>query len=310
MQIFISEGKKIIEQEEIGPGSWVHLESPTNEEVDMICGRLNIDEDFVRAALDDEERARIEIDEENLLVVLDIPIAVLESDGNYSYSTVPMAIVLTEEVVVTVCLKNTGLIRDFINGRIKGFSTNKKNRFLLQIMYRSSAKFLQYLRDIDKISSALEQEIHDTTKNSVLIQMMKLEKSLVYFSTALRSNEAVFERLLRIKSIKQYPEDSEILDDVIIENKQAIEMCIIYREILSGMMDAIGSVISNNLNLRMKMLTSITIVMAIPTLISSMWGMNVPVPFEGQSGGFLIVCVIMIVVTIVAGIWMGAKNMF
>jgi magnesium transporter len=310
MQIFRTKGQKLIEIEEICEGAWVHMEAPTNEEIKSVCETIKVDEDFLRAALDDEERARIELDEDNLLVVMDIPVSILEKDGNYSYSTVPMGVIIADDVIVTVCLKNTGLIRDFINGRVKNFHTNKRPRFTLQLMYMSAAKFLQYLRDIDKISTTLEQEIYDSTKNSVLIQMMKLEKSLVYFSTALKGNEVVFERLMRVKLIKQYPEDSEILDDVIIENKQAMEMCIIYREILSGMMDAIGSIISNNLNMRMKMLTSITIVIAIPTFISSVWGMNVWVPFQDSGKGFVFVCVIMAVMTFATGVWMGTKNMF
>lgn len=310
MQIFRTKGQKLVEVESICEGAWVHMENPSDEEVLSICEELNIEEDFVRAALDDEERARIEIDGDNLLVVMDIPIATLEKDGTYFYSTVPMGVIITDDVMITVCTKNTGLIRDFINQRVKNFHTNKKARFTLQIMYTSASKFLQYLRDIDKITTALEMQIHDSTKNSLLVHMMKIEKSLVYFSTALRSNEAVFERLMRVKLMKQYPEDSEILEDVIIENKQAMEMCIIYREILQGLMDAIGSIISNNLNNRMKLLTGITIILALPTFISSLWGMNVQVPFQNNPNGFVIVSIFMAAVTFIAGLIMGYKNMF
>lgn len=310
MQIFRTKGQHLVEVDSICEGAWVHLEKPTDDEVDFICRELTISEDMVRAALDDEERARIETEDENLLVVMDVPVAILEDDGTYSYGTVPIGIVMTENVMVTVCTRPTGLMREFVNQRVRGFHTNKKARFTLQIMYMSSAKFLKYLRDIDKKTHALEQTITNSTSNNVLLQMMKVEKSLVYFSTALKSNEAVFERLMRVKAMKQYPEDSEILEDVIIENKQAIEMCNIYREILNGMMDAIESIISNNLNNRMKLLTAITIVLAVPTLFASLWGMNVSVPFQDNPFGFIITVILMLFVTIVVTIYMISNDMF
>ena len=156
----------------------------------------------------------------------------------------------------------------------------------------------------------MEGELHKSMKNKELIAMLNLEKSLVYFSTSLKSNEAVLERLMRMEFIRRYPDDTDLLEDVIIENKQAIEMCTIYRDILSGTMDAFASVISNNLNIVMKLLTSITIMLTIPTLFASLWGMNVPVPFQNSPWGFVIVCGISLVASVISGIIMFRKKMF
>ena len=155
-----------------------------------------------------------------------------------------------------------------MDGRVKDFYTYKKTRFILQILYRNASVFLQYLRVIDRKSEEIESKLHISTKNKELLAMLELEKSLVYFSTSLRSNEVVLEKLLRNKSIKQYPEDTELLEDVIVENKQAIEMSNIYTGILSSMTDSVASIVSNNLNVVMKFLTTVTIVMSIPTMIS------------------------------------------
>jgi len=170
--------------------------------------------------------------------------------------------------------------------------------------------YLQYLRIIDKKSDSVEKQLHISTKNQELIELLELEKSLVYFSTSLRSNELVLEKMLKIDKIKQYPEDEELLDDVIIENKQAIEMADIYSNILSGTMDAYASVISNNLNIVMKVLAIITIVMSIPTMIASFWGMNVPVPLAHSAHGFLILVIVSLILTIFGGYILGKKNMF
>lgn len=190
------------------------------------------------------------------------------------------------------------------------FWTFKRTRFILQILYRNASLYLQYLRIIDKKSDSVEKQLHISTKNQELIELLELEKSLVYFSTSLRSNELVLEKMLKIDKIKQYPEDEELLDDVIIENKQAIEMADIYSNILSGTMDAYASVISNNLNIVMKVLAIITIVMSIPTMIASFWGMNVPVPLAHSPYGFLILVIVSLILTIFGGYILGKKNMF
>ncbi|MGI6151314.1 MAG: magnesium transporter CorA family protein, partial [Christensenellales bacterium] len=169
---------------------------------------------------------------------------------------------------------------------------------------------LQYLKQIDKASSVVETELHKSMKNRELIQMLRLEKSLVYFSTSLTGNELVLEKLLRTKSLTRYPDDEDLLEDVIIENKQAIEMCTIYRDILSGTMDAYASVISNNLNIVMKLLAAVTIILSVPQIIYSLFGMNTGVPFQGYAGGFWIVLGLSLALTLVVTIIMWRKKMF
>ncbi len=308
ISIYYTENEKLHKNDTILPDSWVHLISPTSEEIDYVCESLNIDIDFLRASLDEEERARLEIEDGHTMVIFDTPIVEADGDG-YVYSTIPVGIVLTENNIITISLKDVPTLKYFYDFRMVKFSTKKRNRMFLQILYRNAALFLTYLKQIDKMSTKVEQELHKSMKNKELIQMLKLEKSLVYFATSLKSNEVVMEKLLRVSFIKKYPDDLDLLEDVIIENKQAIEMCNIYRDILSGTMDAFASVISNNLNIVMKLLTSITIIIAIPTLIASLWGMNVAVPFKNDAYGFVIVVAIALVCAIVSIFVMIRKKM-
>lgn len=305
-----TEEEKLYKTEKIESGTWVHLSDPTEEEVQHIVDALSLDKDFVSAALDEEERSRIETDDGQTLIIIDIPY--VEPTGtSFVYNTVPMGIILTEDNIITVCLEESTIIEDFMNGRIRNFYTFKKTRFILQLLYRISAKYLQYLKQIDKATMLVESELHRSMKNKELIQMLRLEKSLVFFSTSLKSNEIVMEKLLRMDYIKKYPDDTDLLEDVIIENKQAIEMCNIYRDILSGTMDAFASVISNNLNIVMKLLASITIIFAVPQLVASLWGMNVKgIPFSTGAGGFYWVLGFSAVITVIAVIIMWKKKFF
>ena len=295
--------------EETTPGCWISLIDPTATEILEIAERYEIDPDDVKAPLDEEERSRIEIEDNYSLILVDIP-AIEERNEKDWYVTIPMGIIMTSDLIITVCLEETPVLNAFMDGRVKNFYTHMKTRFILQILYRNASLYLQYLRIIDKKSDSVEKQLHISTKNQELIELLELEKSLVYFSTSLRSNELVLEKMLKIDKIKQYPEDEEVLDDVIIENKQAIEMADIYSNILSGTMDAYASVISNNLNIVMKVLAIITIVMSIPTMIASFWGMNVPVPLAHSAHGFLILVIVSLILTIFGGYILGKKNMF
>lgn len=292
------------------PGAWINLIHPTQKEIAEVSKQFNIEVNHIVSALDEEERARIETDDDYTLIIVDVPIK--ENEESFDgYGTIPLAIILGEDYIITVCLKNIQLLEDFSSGKIKGFYTFKKTRFILQLLYKNASYFLQYLRYIDKASVRIEQELHKSMKNKELIQLLGLEKSLVYFTTSLRSNEIVLEKMMRMDTIKQYPEDKELLEDVIIENKQAIEMANIYSNILSGTMDAFASVISNNLNIVMKMLTSITIVISIPTMIASFFGMNVDLPFDqGNPLAFTYIIIISTVLTALSTIIMMKKKLF
>ena len=290
--IYLSDGGRMLEQDQICPGAWIHLCDPNEKEIGRVCAQLHVDPDLVRAALDEEERSRIEVEDEDgtpcTMILVDTPL--VQTEGHtFVYSTIPFGIVLTPQNVITVCLRETALPRAFMEGLVKGCSTKKFKRLALQMLYRNASLFLFYLRQVDKASTRVENELHISMKNKELIQMLGLEKSLVYFSTSLKSNELVLEKLLRMDFVKDFPEDTDLLEDVIVENKQAMEMSGIYRDILSGTMDAFASVISHNLNIVMTLLASVTIILTVPTIVSSLWGMNVPVPFEGSPFGFWIV---------------------
>ena len=310
ISFFRTDDEKIFLLDAIEPGCWVHVVNPTQEELNQLLEATHVDRDFLVAALDEEERSRVETENGQTLIVVDTPTIELSEKEGIINSTFPLGIILTEDNIFTVCLKDSSVLQDFTNNRVKSFSTKKKSRFILQILYRNAAKFLVYLRQIDKKSTEIEGELHKSMKNKELIAMLNLEKSLVYFSTSLKSNEAVLERLMRMEFIRRYPDDTDLLEDVIIENKQAIEMCTIYRDILSGTMDAFASVISNNLNIVMKLLTSITIILTIPTLFASLWVMNGPVPFQNAPWGFAVVCGLSALTSIITAIVMFRKKLF
>lgn len=293
----------------IEDGVWIHLQKPTREEIDSVTEVLGIDSDGILAALDEEERSRIEQEDQYTLIIVDVPLVEQVHDTEF-YTTIPLGILLTPSALITVCLKEPTFLKDFSNNRVKGFETQKKTRFILQLLYKISSSYLQFLRQIDKRSVRIEQALHKSLKNKELIQLLDLEKSLVYFTTSLRSNEGVLEKMLRLEVIKKYPDDRELLEDVIIENKQAIEMSNIYSNILSGTMDAFASVISNNLNMVMKFLTSITIIMAIPTMIASFFGMNVPLPFASHGYAFVTIILISLVVSSILAFVMFKKKLF
>jgi len=310
LQIFKSTDTGMITLDQVENGAWINLVSPDEKEISYVSENLNIPVEHIKAALDEEERARIEVDGNCTVVLIDTPIPSNKSEEGGVYYTVPLGIIITDKNIITVSLRENYIIKDFIDRRIKSFYTFKKTRFFLQILYKNSKLYLRYLQDIDKTSGLIESRLHRSLRNKELIQLLELEKSLVYFSTSLKSNEMVLEKIQRSNPIKMYPEDSELLDDVIIENKQAIEMANIYSNILSGTMDAYASVISNNLNIVMKFLTSVTILLSIPTMVASFFGMNVDVPFENNPHAFAIIFIISMFLSVILAVTMARKQMF
>ena len=302
---FGTETKKIDKPEQ---GSWISAIAPTEEEKNYLIEEMGILPEFVKSSLDAEESSHIDYDEDynQTLVIVDYPSAEEVEDGYdknmLQYTTLPLGIVIMKGYVVTISLYENLNIDDMAQGRIKGVNTDLKTRFLLLLLLRISQRYLIYLRQIDRISSRTEQRLHKSMQNKELIQMLGLEKSLVYFSTSLKTDEITLNKIMRGKAIKLYDEDQDLLDDVLIEIHQAIEMCNIYSNILSGTMDAFASVISNNLNIVMKVLTVITIVMAIPNIIFSFYGMNVAgLPFPQwwfPTGLAIVACIIATIIFI------------
>ena len=303
-------GGNVEELQEVCENAWIHMTDPSKEEIEEISEKLNLLPEFLHAALDEEEAVRIDTEDDQTLILVDIP--VVQPEGNsFLYTTIPLGIIMTQNNIITVCLEETSIVEDFWNGRVRGFDSAKKARFVLQLIYRNASKYLQYLRQIDKLSTQVENALHKSMKNRELIQMLQIEKSLVFFSTSLKSNEVVLEKMLKNNLIKRYPDDVDLLEDAIVENKQAIEMCTIYRDILSGTMDAFASVISNNLNIVMKLLASLTIVLSIPTIVASLWGMNVKgLPFAESEGGFWIIMAISIALSGAIAFFLWRKKMF
>ncbi len=292
-----AEDKRMTRIEGFENGCWVDLVNPTDDEVEDVCTLTGVPEEMLKAALDEEETARFERDDGNTLILVDTPIMRDTEDGD-AYETIPMALIYNSRCVVTVSLRGNPVLGDFISNRI-GVETEKPVFFLLNFMMGNAKKFLSGLRQIDKKSLRVQAELHRSMKNKELIQLLELENSLVYFSTSLSANLNVYNRMGKIPVVSENEDYKDLFDDMVIETRQAMEMCTIYRDILSGTMDAYASVISNNVNIVMKLLTVITIIITIPTLVASLWGMNVKVPFENLAGGFWIVLAISVIVTAV-----------
>lgn len=305
------ETNEFSEIKEFKKGAWINLVNPSESEIKKVCENIGIQEDFIRDALDYEEKARIdkEEDDNTTLFVVDVPITE-KIEGAETYTTMPLGmIVVRDDFFLTVSLKRNKVIESFEKRKIKNFQTYKKTRFIFQILYLNASYYLTYLKQINKETEIAEYILKNSMKNKELLKLLSLEKGLVYFTTSLKSNELVMEKTLRGKIVKLYEEDEDMLEDAITENRQAIEMAQIYSNILTGTMDAYASIISNNLNGVMKFLTSITIILAVPTMISSFWGMNVALPFEKSPIGFVVMVVIAIIMTLAVTWWLKKKDM-
>ncbi|MBE5805732.1 MAG: magnesium transporter CorA family protein [Clostridiales bacterium] len=305
IQTNITQEQKIIEK-----GCWINMVSPSENDIQMVCNSTGISDDFIRYALDYEEKARIDIEDDGtILFVLDVPVIEKEQDLEI-YTTMPVGlIVVRDDYFITVSLKKNKIISELERAINKKIVTYKKSRFIFQFFYENASVYLRLLKQINKETEIAESILKKTLKNRELLKLLNLEKSLVYFTTSLKANEVVMEKTLRGKIIKLYDEDEDLLEDAIVENKQAIEMSKIYSDILNGSMDAYASIISNNLNGVMKMLTSLTVILAIPTLVASLWGMNVPVPMQNSNIGFYVLIIITIVITIATVIWLKIKDL-
>ncbi len=291
----------------IQEGCWVNLTYPNEDELRLVSETLQVELDFLRAALDEEETSRIDTEEGQTLIIIDTPV-IEKSDTAGVYSTAPLGIIVTESNIVTVSLRESSVIRDFEDGLVRGVSTSKKTSFILHILLRVAKRYLQYLMQNDKIYNHMERQLLKTQRNKELIQLMDLEKSLVYFNTSLKANEVTLEKILRGRIVTLYEEDQDLLEDVLIEVRQAIEMANIYSSIISRMMDAFASVISNNLNVTMKVLTSITILLTIPNIIFGFYGMNVTgLPWDQFFWAPIVIAAVLI---LIVGVILKKKDLF
>ena len=298
---YITQGNLLMEVNRADGGCWVNLVAPTLEECVQIAQEFQIDLADVRAALDDEESSRVDVSNEYSLILFDVP-SVEYRHQREAYTTIPLGLILVNDVLLTVCAEATPVLKNFLENTVKEFSTKKQMRFIYQIFLRSCMLYQSYLRIIDRKRKEIEAHIGDDTEEMELIDLHELESNLVYFDTSLRANKVVLDRLMRYNRIKKYPEDQDLLDDVVVENQQAIEMTRIYRDIIQGTRELLSSLMDNRLNSAMKYLASITIVMAIPTIISGLYGMNVSdnwMPLAHTPYGFGIICVLILVACVI-----------
>lgn len=272
---------RIEEIKEYEPGCWVNCVAPEEEETAYLLDFFKIPPELLRSALDEEESAHIDSEDDTTLIIIDVPV-VEKVLGSITYSTMPIGIMITEKNVITVSLKENTILTEFAEGVVRNVMTNYKTHFVLHIMLRMASKYLQYLKQIDKISSRIERSLRKSAKNQELNQLLDIEKSLVYFSSSLKTDEITLEKIMRGRHLKLYEEDQDLLEDVLIEIKQAVEMAATHLNILNGTMDVFASIISNNLNIVMKIQASLTLIVSVPTVISGIYGMNIigGIPFD------------------------------
>ena len=298
-KIYLTENNVTELIEEPVKGCWICMTRPSEEELEKIEELYDLDPDDLSAALDEEETSRIDVEDNYTLVLVDIPTVEVRNEKN-RYVTIPLGVILTQEAIITVCLEETPVLNLFTGRRASQFSTHMKTRFILQILFANAKLYLRYLRSINKQSEELEKFLHDSTENSALIDMMELGKSLLYFTTSLKATDVVLDKLTKTPSIKRYPEDEELLEDVIVENHQALEMSEIYSGILNGMMDAYASIISNNMNVVQKFIAVATVVLSIPNIVFGAYGMNLAVdsmPLAKSHYAFALIIAISIVMS-------------
>ena len=308
-----AEGYRELTPETCEAGVWLNLVNPTQEELDTVHALTDAPMDLLKAALDSEETSRIEVEDHHLLVITNIP----KTREMNTYDTLPLGIVLSAQHIVTVCLEENEVLGDFNVRTRKAFCTFKRTRFLLQMLYKTATLYLKDLQQMNRKTDDIERDLRKSMKNQELFQLLDLQKGLTYFTSSLRSNRVVIEKLLRLSGnaqlhhlIKLREEDEDLFDDVKIEYDQAIEMVQMHWEILAGMMDAFASIISNNLNMVMKFLAAATIIISIPNLVASFFGMNVPVPLQGHPAGFLTVVAGAMGLAMASGWYLWKRRMF
>ncbi|MBE6443066.1 MAG: magnesium transporter CorA family protein [Alphaproteobacteria bacterium] len=295
------------------PGAWVNMINPTGEELEKIAEWINWDVEVLKSSLDIDERSRIEHEGKNFMLIVNLPL--LDDEGQFD--TLPCSMVFTPKNFVTLCTRENRIIGSFTKSTSSTFDTKDRTKMMLSILYKATQFYLRYLKIINRKTESIEYNLRNTTNNKELFQLMEIQKSLVYFTTALRDNQLILQKLLRMvraKSIAQVlsfsEDDIDLLEDIMIENKQAIEMVDMHRTILESMMDGFASVINNNVNQVMKFLAAITIILSIPTMLASFWGMNVGLPLSGDKFGFWYIVSASVVLTALVILFFRKKKMF
>lgn len=296
------------EIQEFEKNCWLEVTNPTSDEKEKLISEYRVPEDFMQDILDIDERSRVEIEGRWFLIIMRIPVYL--PDENIPYSTIPLGILMSPNIIITISLYENDIINTKVFRRLKRFDIENRHNFVLFLLLRSANYYLNYLKSINRQTTAIEMELQKSTRNAELTHLLNYEKSLVFFITSLKSNELLITKLQKTKAGKSEEIDEDLLEDVIIEIRQASEMARIHSDILAGMMNAFASVISNNLNVVMKRLTTITIILMIPTLISSMFGMNLPNFMENNSFAFIGVFLTSILLTGISVVFFRWRKWF
>jgi len=294
---------------DIVSGCWINVIDPTSDEIErLVCE--GIPQDFLTYPLDLDERSRTEREDDGKMLIL-LRIPYFQSQMvDVPYITIPLGIILTDQFIVTVCRYPNEVINEFTSGRVRHLSTAKRIRFVLRILLSTANLYLVYLREINRTVEAVEDQLQLSMQNREVMELLKYQKSLVDFTTALKSNELLLERLQRAQLFRMYPDDEDLLEDVITENQQAIEMANISSSILTSMMDAFASIISNNLNVVMKFLTSVTILLNLPVIVTGFYGMNVDLPLQEYAFAWQIILVICVGLIAITAIYFTRRRWF
>lgn len=293
----------------IEPNCWIDLVEPNELEIKEVVEETGVPANLLIKMLDTDETARIEKEDDATLIVIDVPFVEDKKTKN-KYSTMPLGIITYKNYMITLSVKETEVLNDVMENRVKYVVTAKKSRFLIQILHRVASLYIKYLKIINEEIEKKEKIIMKSTSNKELVQLMNIQKSLVFFVTSLKSNDIILDKLNKGSLIEFYEEDLDILEDAIIENKQGIETAIIYRDIVASMSETFTGIISNNLNEIMKFLAGITIVFSVPTMIASFMGMNVPLgELQTNENSFMFILSISFILSIIIAYILKKKDM-
>ncbi len=310
IQYFKTIQNRLTEIESVEKDCWINVVNPSTKEIEYLSQKLLVPPDLLIDPLDADENARVEQQKNCMLIVCRIPVEMAWNE-DLPYTTLPLGIILKRDLIVTVCGKSTEVTQAFIESRVKNFFSDKRERFVLQLFLKSSILYLRYLKNINNKADDIQVSLHRSTRNKELLQLLNFEKSLVYFTTSLKSNELMMFRLQRLSlPALDREEEKELIEDVTTETRQAIEMANIYSNILGNMMGAHSSIISNNLNITIRFLTSVTIILSLPILVASLYGMNVKLPFQDHENAFWIVMLIALILSSIGVLFFRKKNLF
>lgn len=273
--------------DEVRNGCWINLENPDKNEIEEISEKFKIQKDWLNSSIDIDEKSRIEMENGDILIIIRVPY----KNGDNEITTIPVGIIVTRDMILTISTNSNFIVEDIKNGKVKIFTTQRA-RFILKFFERTNYYYDKFINELEKKSEHIESMLTYSLSNKEIYELLVIQKALIYFSSAIVSNEIVFEKIRGGKILKLYENDMDLIDDIILSNKEIYEGIKILRDVLSNTLDAYASIVSNNLNIVMKFLTSISIILTLPMLIASLYGMNVSLPFGNRPDAFMLILLI------------------